>query len=312
MREVKTSAPGKLYFFGEHAVLAGKKSIAFAIDQRIYCEIKERSDEKIVFHFPEVGVEYREYNGRLSDKETSFATAAINCIKKLTRLRGMTISTRSEMHPGFGTSSASTVAILGALSEFYGLGLSKGDIFNMGCQVVLDVQGEGSGYDIACSTYGGVIEYVRGGLPKQLKHPNNLPMIIGYTKIKADTTKIINHVLSLKQRYPEQISTIFGIIEQIVLLVEDALEKGDFRMLGELMNMNHGLLAALDLSSPELEELIWVSKKAGAIGAKLSGAGRGDCMIALAPGKEKEVSYAINSMGGLAFFGKVGDGLRTE
>lgn len=312
MKELIASAPGKFYFFGEHAAVYGIKSIAFAIDQRMYCTVKERSDKKVILNFPDLGVSGWQYDGKLQSRETAFVTATINRLSARAKISGVELTTKSEMKAGFGTSSSSVVAAIGALNELFGLGLSKEEIFRTGYQAVIDVQGTGSGYDIACATYGGMIEYVKGNVPKPIPYPKNIPLVVGYTGIKADTVKLVKQVAALKEKHPEHVRHIFSQIEKIVNGGEKALAENDVDALGELMNQNHGLLVELNVSSPELEKLIAASNGAGAIGAKLSGAGGGDCMLALAPGKTKEVSEAIKSAGGTPFPGIVGEGLRVE
>ncbi|MCC6569201.1 MAG: mevalonate kinase, partial [Anaerolineales bacterium] len=76
------------------------------------------------------------------------------------------------------------------------------------------------------------------------------------------------------------------------------IEIGDWRLLGDLMNQNHALLQEMTVSSPELDRLVEAARKAGAVGAKLSGGGRGGNMIALIqPENADEVSSALIAAG---------------
>ena len=65
------------------------------------------------------------------------------------------------------------------------------------------------------------------------------------------------------------------------------------------MNINHGLLSAIGVSTPELEELVYAARRAGALGSKLTGAGWGGSIIALpSPGSVEAVLEALRSRSG--------------
>ena len=72
------------------------------------------------------------------------------------------------------------------------------------------------------------------------------------------------------------------------------------------MNINQGLLNALQVSSRELEELIEIARRNGALGAKLTGGGGGGAMIALAPDKTDKIIYAMRKAGYRAIPAKIG------
>jgi mevalonate kinase len=78
-----------------------------------------------------------------------------------------------------------------------------------------------------------------------------------------------------------------------------ALENGDYSSIGKIMQENHGLLQEIEVSCEELDLLVEVSIKNGALGAKLTGTGRGGYMIALTPGQklQEKVASAIKDLG---------------
>ena len=64
------------------------------------------------------------------------------------------------------------------------------------------------------------------------------------------------------------------------------------------MNQNHVLLQEMTVSSPELDKLVSAAQKAGALGAKMSGGGRGGNMIALVkPDMAEAVSRSLRDAG---------------
>jgi len=102
-----------------------------------------------------------------------------------------------------------------------------------------------------------------------------------------------------RQRNPRLYEKIFDDIDGLVLQAVSAIQDNDVTTLGDLMNINQGLLNALQVSTPELERLINVARDAGAAGAKLTGGGGGGAMIALcdAASTTADVQQAIARQG---------------
>ena len=64
------------------------------------------------------------------------------------------------------------------------------------------------------------------------------------------------------------------------------------------MNVCHGMLNALQVSTPELEQLVDIARESGALGAKLTGGGGGGSIIALCDGNGTDsVAAAIRAAG---------------
>ena len=318
---VKASAPGKLLLFGEHAVVYGKPCIVTAIDHRMNVSIEKRKDDEI--HVDVKNMAVGKYIIKTKDlhknhpKEFRFVLKAVeNFFKKFKINCGLNIKTRSQFSSkiGFGSSAAVTVATLKALGALFDEKMNNRRIYKMGTRTVLDIQGVGSGIDVASSTYGGTL-YCSAGkkMIKQIKI-GKLPLIVGYTGVKAETPALIRRVAKLRKKHPELVNPVFDLLEKIAKEAKRRLEKREFKELGEIMNFNHGLLNAAKVSSIELERLISAARKAGAFGAKLSGAGGGDCMIAIAHnGKATAVKKAIRRAGGQVIDVKVNaEGARIE
>ncbi len=320
--KITVSAPGKLMLLGEHAVVYGKPCLVTAVGQRMKATVEITTTTDFDLNAPDVGVEnYKKPMSQLGvgdiPKACKFVEIAIkNFVEIYPITGGVKVATNSEFSSlfGFGSSSASTVCIIKALSELTGKKLSEKEIFDLSYKTVLDIQSKGSGFDIAAAIYGGTLHFITGG---KLIEPLNVPkisLIIGYTGVKANSVTLINQVADLADKYPEIVDDIY---DQILLLVEVAkvaLEKGDFKTAGEVMNLNQGFLETLGVSSSRLSSLIYAVRDAGAYGAKLSGAGGGDCMVALAsPEKTKAVKEAITKAGGEVIEVETGvEGVRIE
>jgi len=318
---IEVSAPGKLMLFGEHAVVYERPCLVTAVDQRISVGLKKRDDEKICLNAPDINIK----NFLISPKdlkepqpkEIRFVLAAVkNFFEKYKIKSGLEIKTKSQFSKqfGLGSSSAVTVSTIKGLAELFGIQINKKELFGLAYKTVLDIQGVGSGFDVASAAYGGILYFLTGGKIIEEIKVDKLPIIVGYTGIKADTPTLIRMVSNKLSQEPRKINKIFDEIEKIVDLAKIEIENQGWEKVGKLMNQNQELLRELGVSSKELENLIRASLKAGAFGAKLSGAGGGDCMIAIANKDNfNKINKAIEKAGGKIIEAKIpGQGVKIE
>lgn len=305
-RKVVSSAPGKLMLYGEHAVVYGSPCIVTAVDQRVRVSIEPNGEGEIHVSSPNVGLdEYHKKINRLGKDDLPKSMAFVEMLVKRFYDKykvkdGIRISTESDFSTqfGFGSSAAVVSALTLALSKYFEHKMEKRDIFEMAYQAVLDVQGVGSGFDVAASVYGGTLYYVTPGTIIENIFNGNLPMVVGYTGVKADTPTLIRQVAELK-RNEKWVDSVFGDIKDLVNEAKIKFVKNDFVRLGKLMNKNQKLLSTLNVSSVELDKMIKGCKDSGAHGAKLSGAGGGDCMIAFVSEESRDkVISSIKEAGG--------------
>jgi len=218
------------------------------------------------------------------------------------------------MEYGLGSSSAVTVATIKAISEFFEIKMENKELFDLAYKTILDIQGVGSGFDLAAAIYGGILYFVTGGKLIEKIKVKNIPLVIGYSGEKADTPSLVKMVNEKLKENPKKINKIFDEIEEIVNSARIEIENENWKEVGKLMNLNQDLLKKLGVSSKKLENLIKAALDSGAYGAKLSGAGGGDCMIAIADlENRKNVEMAIEKAGGKIIKLKVpGEGLKIE
>lgn len=321
--EVTASAPGKLMLFGEHAVVYGKPCIVTAVDARIEVIVKKIIKPILSINAPEVGViNYKKDIDKLEKnkkilKGAKFIEFAVKNYRNIYGLTsGLAITTKSSFSSkfGFGSSSAVTVATLKAISELFKKRLSKKQLFDLSYKTILEVQGVGSGFDLASAIWGGTIYFVTGGKNISPINANNLPLMVGYTGVKADTSVLVKKVGEFCKDNKKETDKIFDLMEVVVEDARKAIVKGNYKKVGSLTNINQGLLDSLGVNTKELSDLIIAARNSGAYGAKLSGAGGGDCMICFVNSKRKNiVKNAIIKAGGTILSVKTGaKGVRIE
>lgn len=326
MSQARASAPAKIILFGEHFVVYDKPAVVLAIEKRAYVTTKTRPDEKIIIEsrgmkisgaFSKDGA-YQPIKGgfEAASKLKPIYIVAKKILFDANENVGLeiTIDSSIPIAAGLGSSAAVAVASAAAIGRLLGLYLSKEKIFKVALEAEKLIHGNPSGVDPAISTYGGILTYCKSKGINRLDVNVNLPIVIGDTRVKRITGEMVSHVGRLRKRYPHLISKIMEAAEELVTLGIKALRNGDLETLGELMNLNHGLLCALGVSNGKIEKLIYAARKAGALGAKLTGAGGGGCIIALSRYANLEsVANAIRNAGGDSYVTEIAlDGVRIE
>lgn len=306
-RVIKISAPGKLMLFGEHSVMFGKPCIVTAVDQRMTLVAIPTEERKLKIEAPDIGIigHQRELDSLRvvanGPKGVRFVETAVKVFNEKFGLPfGVDVETKSAFETsGLGSSSASTVCTVKALAELTGNRLSKRELFDISYKTVLEVQGTGSGFDLAAAIWGGTLYYLYGGEKIEPIKIDKLPLVITHSGIKAETPAMVS---SVKQKHKENrkvMDGIFKLMEEITDSAKQGLERKDYKEVGELANINQGLLEALGVGCAELSRLIFAARNSGAYGAKLSGAGGGDCMYAIVANRNKgRVKDAIKDKGG--------------
>lgn len=301
---------GKVIMFGEHAVVYGSHAIASSIPITIQAKVVNlKSNGGIHLVIPRWGIE--EKLRKNADHKYSIYESLYLILEKL----GLSdIDARIEIFPqipiamGLGSSAALAVAIIRALSLHFNLKYTDEEVNSLAYESEKVIHGTTSGIDNTLATYGRFVLFKRVEPSKmeEIDVPEPIPLVIGLTGVTSLTAKMVTNVRSAWEKNKSLYERLFNEINELALEAVQAIQAYDLEKLGELMNINQGLLNALQVSSRELEEMNEIARNAGALGAKLTGAGGGGAMIALCPENANQVADALGAAGYEAMITEVG------
>lgn len=278
------SAPGKLMLFGEYAVLHGEPALAVCFDRQIGCAARAGGGS-LVFDAPELLDEVVEVPlTRLDEPPRPELRLLWPLIAEAApSLGGLRLRFDATFPPtwGLGSSSASTLAAVAAIRSLLGDRPDDRALFTEARGLQRRLQGRASGYDAATQLLGGTVwfEDAKQLVLERVAGPA-LPWRVAYTGAKASTTKMIG---SVTDRFPPG-SAIYGRIGALCREARALVEGGDLDGLGAALNAGHALLAELGAVSEEQGAAMERLQQApGVLGARMCGAGGGDCVLLLAP-----------------------------
>ena len=297
----RSSAPGKIILFGEHAVVYGRPALAIPVTQvRVDVGILDDSRPGIWIHAPAVDLD-AELNSLPSDHPIAsvlhnflflsrdFPHPNPSPVGRGARGEGkfpnlkIDISSTIPVASGLGSGAAVTVALTRALASHFDTPMTDEEVNAFAYEIEKLHHGTPSGIDNTLITYGEPVYFVKGQSIETFKVGEPFTIVIGDTGIPAPTKESVQDVMKLWEADKSTWESVFDEVGRIVYEARAAIETGKMTELGELMNRNHALLQKMTVSSPELDRLVTAARVAGALGAKMSGGGRGGNMIALVP-----------------------------
>ncbi|HSF80585.1 MAG TPA: mevalonate kinase [Anaerolineales bacterium] len=287
MPAFSASAPGKAILFGEHAVVYGKPAIAVPVRQ-VQAKVIIRPNPKaqagmIHVQAPAIGLD-APLSSLPADHPLQVAIRLVLSHLQLTHAPACTLRITSTipLAAGLGSGAAVSVALMRSFSGFLGRPLLLEQISSLAFEVEKLYHGTPSGIDNTVVTYARPIYFQRGLPIEIIQIPTPLTLVIGDTGIASPTAQAVGDVRRAWQSDPPKFEKIFAGIGELVREARTAIENGQLARCGALMDANHTLLVEIGVSCPELDKLVETARSAGALGAKLSGGGRGGNMIAMA------------------------------
>ncbi|MBN1406740.1 MAG: hydroxymethylglutaryl-CoA reductase, degradative [Calditrichaceae bacterium] len=299
-----SSSFGKIILFGEHAVVYGSHAIAAPIPNAMQARISKPVHKGLNLFIPEWQIDEQiEMQG---ESHPSIHNALVMILNELDLNKE---DMKIEVYPhiptavGLGGSASMAVAIIRALDKFFNKNLSDEQVNELAFKSETIFHGTASGIDNTLATYGKFMLFKKGSPPfmKNLVVKNPIRFVIGLTGVEGLTVQTVGRVRELWQSNKSRYQHIFDDIDHIVMQAVEAIEKNDLAELGNLMDINQGLLNALQVSGPEIEQLVHIARAHGALGSKLTGGGGGGAVIALCPAAEDKVMQAMHEAGFKSF-----------
>ncbi|MBT4191694.1 MAG: mevalonate kinase [Candidatus Diapherotrites archaeon] len=276
---------GKLILFGEHFVVYGLPGIASGLNDIFIESTAEKiNEDKVIIE------DNKFFKGEIVDVYKDIDENKSKYYKPIFEYknsRGVKITWDGNIgySGGMGFSAAAAVSIIRAMDLLENWNLNDEEVNSLAYECEKIANGNPSGIDNTCATYGSLVWFEKQqprNIVQPFKSEKELFFVIADTNVWHETDKVVASVRERKDADPEKFEEIFKDANELVIEAKQALEHGDIKMIGELMNNNQTLLREIGVSCDELEELIEIALEKGALGAKLSGAGAGGIMIALA------------------------------
>lgn len=268
---------------GEHAVLAGHRALACAVDKRIEVVLHSLEERELLIN-SELAYYRAPLNNLHAEARLSFVLEAVEYfMPQLPGGLSLTIKSGFSHRVGLGSSAAVTAAVVAALLHWIQQQKPHPElVLKEALTVVHRVQhGRGSGTDLAASIYGGLIAYQTE--PRKVVPLEGMPSIsLHFSGYKMTTPEVIALVSKNSSKAPALYHGLFELMHQTTLSAEQAVKEQDWSHLGFCMNVYHGLMDALGVCDQTLAEIVYLLRqKTEVLGSKISGSGLGDCVVAL-------------------------------
>jgi len=327
---IKTSAPGKVILFGEHAVVYDKLGIATSIDKRAYVTVsngkegitiesknlglkKLLSEKKLFTLLKDIeNLKTKKDFERIKEISKDKLLASFFVVAKLTEkfgFRGLKILIDSEIPKNLGSSSSIFSAIVLGVSIFLGKKISKKDIAKIANEGDIVAHGGlSSGIDANTVTYGGYLKYKKseGIIPLDINF--EIPLVIVDSGEPARTGETVPYINKLKEENPGLIEEVLDRLDEISRFGLDAIKAQNLKKIGRLMINYYQELKKLNISTASLDKIVQIALDHQVLGVKPTGGWGGGCCIVLTK-NQKEIFNLIKEFkinGFKSFQSKIG------
>jgi mevalonate kinase len=287
---------GKTVLLGEHAVVYGIPAIAAGIS--LGATARAQPAEAFSIRIGERSAR----PGDGSDLGRAFEQV---CGALGARPHRVEVDVDLPLGSGLGGSAAIAVAVARALLAAVMEPETEARVLDAAAEWERVFHGNASGVDAAAAYFGACIWFTKAQGPEPIRVRTPLRLAICLAGPPASTKQMVESVRQLGDRKPDLLAKSLSAIEALVKNARLCIEAGDLSSLGQLMNLNQMLLSGLFLSTPDIERACAVAREAGALGAKLTGAGGGGAVIALAGDSAAPIEAAFTAEGFTAFSAEI-------
>ena len=287
-------APGKIIISGEHFVVHGSNALAAAIDKTVKV-YSETSDKNSILS----RVDNQVFNIRIKpiNPVSVVRNKILEYLNRKERIK-ITIESNIPRGSGLGSSSAISVATAASIASLFGEKLDKKTLYNIAFEGEKIIHGNPSGIDVAASVYGGLILFNKNTVPTNINLLNKLQIIVSISGKTRQTSRMINHFTSTSNKLPYHFQSLVHSSSVLTHEAVNCLITQDLEKLGAIINFYNSILSSFGLGTKITDRMIETCLEHGAYGAKITGAGGGGSIIAIAPlTKIKIIIDELNSLG---------------
>lgn len=286
------STHGKLIMVGEHSVVYGQPAIALPFP--VIEATSTVKDMSVTGQSTAIIIDCMYFVGPLEDAPRKMLGITA-CIKETLKeleenAEGLHIQLTSTIPVGrgLGSSAAVAIAIVKSLFSYFEQELTQDKLMELVHIAERHAHGNPSGIDMAAASSNLPIWFQKEEDPGVLEIGKPFHLVVADTGRVGDTRLAVESIRDKYQSNPIATQQAIELLGKFTYMAKDALLNGEMVLLGKALNSAQDELIKLGVSDSGIDSLVQVARDAGALGAKLTGGGRGGCIIALA----KDASHA--------------------
>ncbi|MGD8604340.1 MAG: mevalonate kinase, partial [Anaerolineales bacterium] len=297
------SAPGKIILLGEHAVVYHRPALAIPVRNvraAVTVQTPSNLDRADIFiQAVNLGTSFWLQEAEADDPLAHITRLTLHKLSQPLHVPlTITVESTIPIAAGLGSGAAVSIALARALGQHFQHPFGAQELSDLAFEVEKIHHGTPSGIDNTVIAFDQPVYYVKGSSPGTLTLGGQFTFVIADSGIESSTAVAVGRVRQGWDSNPDRFDGCFDQMGRLTQRGRKAIEEGDQQSLGGLMNENHALLNEIGVGLPQLDDIVQAARAAGALGAKLSGAGLGGNCIALAnPSNAEAVESAMRAAG---------------